>query len=135
MIPMGYEYGFRRRLHVVDTRPEHWEKPTFDLTSFIADVNRMKASVPVLNEEGPQRAFAVGDGRIVCLLRRANGGGDWALSVINTDWGSAATARMDGLDADIAHGREVTPGGKSEAFAAGTELTLQPGEVRVFIRQ
>jgi len=135
MIPMGYEYGFRRRLHVVNTRPEDWEEPTFDLTSFIADVNRMKASVPVFNEEASQRAFAVGDGRIVCLLRCASGGGDWALSMINTDWGSAATARADGLDEDISQGREVTPSGESKAFAAGDELTLQPGQVRVFIRK
>lgn len=135
MIPMGFEYGFRRRLHVVDTRPEHWEEPTFDLTSFIADVNRMKASAPVFNEEGPQRAFAVGDGRIVCLMRRANGGGEWALSAINTDWGSPATARMDGLDGDVAQGREITPGNEGAAFAAGAELTLRPGEVRVFVRE
>jgi len=135
MIPMGYEYGFRRRLHVVDTRPEHWEEPTFDLTSFIAEVNRMKASVPALNEEGPQRSFAIGDGRVVCLLRRTNKGRDWVLSVINTDWGSPATARMDGLDRNVAKGREVTPGGANQAFAAGVELSLEPGEVRVFVKQ
>ncbi len=132
MIPMGYEYGFRRRLHVVDTRPEHWENPAFDLTSFIADVNRMKASAPVLNEEGPQRAFTVGDGRMTCLQRRAKRGKGWAVSLLNTDWGSPVTARVDGLDGDIAKGREITPGKDGGAFAAGDEVTLAPGEVRVF---
>lgn len=132
MIPMGYEYGFHRRLHVVDTRPKHWEKPAFDLTSFIADVNRMKASTPVLNVEGPQRAFTVGNGRVVCLLRRAIRVKSWTVSVINTSWKSPATARMDRLDGDIATGREITPGGEGGAFSAGAELTLKPGEVRVF---
>ncbi len=36
MMPIGYEYGFRNRLHVVETRPEHWEEPAVDLTEFIA---------------------------------------------------------------------------------------------------
>ena len=31
---------------------------------YIGEVNRMKASLPVLNEEGPQRAVPLGDGRI-----------------------------------------------------------------------
>lgn len=135
MIPMGFEYGFRQRLHVVKTRPGDWEKPTFDLSAFIADVNAMKAAVPVLNEEGPQRALKVGDGRIVCLLRRANEGGDWALSLINTDWASKARARIDGLDGDVAQGREVTPGGKKESWSAGAETTLDPGEIKVFVKK
>ncbi len=135
MIPMGYEYGFRRTLHVVKTRPKDWEDPTFDLTGFIADVNKMKASVPVLNEEGPQRAFKVGDGRIVCLLRRASKGSDWALTVINTEWESNASGRIDLSDKDIAQGREITPGGRNEAFAAGEKLTLEPGEIRIFVKQ
>ena len=132
MIPMGYEYGFKRRLHVVETRPKHWEKPTFDLTAFIASVNRMKVSVPVLNEEGPQRAIPLGDGRVMCLFRRALRGRDWALSVINTDWGSDIPARIGGLHDDVRGGREVTPGKEGGVFDAGAELRLQPGEIRVF---
>jgi starch synthase (maltosyl-transferring) len=31
MIPIGFEYGFRRRLHVVNTRPSDWEQPNIDL--------------------------------------------------------------------------------------------------------
>ena len=27
MIPMGYEYGFKKRLNVVETRPQDWEAP------------------------------------------------------------------------------------------------------------
>jgi hypothetical protein len=92
----------------------------------------MKASASVLNEEGPQRAFTVGDGRMTCLLRRAKRGKGWAVSLLNTDWGAPVTARVDGLDGDIAKGREITPGNDGGAFAAGDEVTLAPGEVRVF---
>ena len=54
MIPMGFEFGFKKRLNVVKTRPRNWETPTYDLTGYLAGVNRMKKGCPVLLEEGPQ---------------------------------------------------------------------------------
>lgn len=93
----------------------------------------MKASVPVLNEEGPQRTFEVGDGRTVCLVRQANDGGDWALSVINTDWGSPARVSTDALGVDIAKGREITPGRGKQSLGSGAELAIEPGQVLVFV--
>ncbi len=57
-ITQGYEYGFAERLNVVDTQPEAWDRQrataAFDLSSFVAEVNRMKASLPALNKEGAQ---------------------------------------------------------------------------------
>ena len=48
----GYEFGFRRRLDVVRTRPEDWEPPRFDLTAFITRVNALKRQHPLLRREG-----------------------------------------------------------------------------------
>lgn len=36
MIPIGFKFGFRKRLHVVKTRPEDWEETEIDLTSYIS---------------------------------------------------------------------------------------------------
>src|SRR5262249_11380911 len=55
MMPMGFEYGFRRRLDVVRTRPDWWEQGLFDLSDFIAEANAAKAQSIVLSAEGPQR--------------------------------------------------------------------------------
>ena len=33
LMPIGFEYGFRKALHVVQTRPKDWEDPTWDLTA------------------------------------------------------------------------------------------------------
>ena len=141
MIPIGYEYGFRRRLHVVETRPKDWETPLFDICDYIGEVNRMKAATPVLNEEGPQRAIPLGDGRLVCLLRRAMRGPDWVVTLINSDQGAPATARLEGLDGTMGEGREITPDAGShhserrEPLRPDEEVTLGPGEVRIFTRR
>ena len=133
MIPVGYEYGFRRNLHVVETRPDDWEKPTFDLCAYIGDVNRMKAAEPVLNEEGPQHLIFEENAFIIGLLRRAMRGRSWAISLINTAENSSESLRVKGLDPNIREGREITPGNERGAFAPGSEITLEPGEIRVFV--
>ena len=85
LMPMGYEFGFRRRLHVVETTPDHWEEPRFDISEAIAAINEMRSGLPVLNEEGPQRAVdgPALHGDAVALVRTSEGGGDVVLTVIN----------------------------------------------------
>ncbi|MBV9439223.1 MAG: hypothetical protein JOZ24_04445, partial [Candidatus Eremiobacteraeota bacterium] len=92
MMPAGYEYGFDRPLDVVMTRPLHWQKPRFDISRFVAEVNAMKARVPALNEEGPERAVwaqppALG------LLRSATAGSSYAVALLNAD--SSCSAAVD----------------------------------------
>lgn len=132
MIPIGFEYGFRKRLHVVSTRASDWEKPAFDLTGFIRDVNAMKASLPILNEEGPQRYHQFGDGRLIGLVRRPMRGQGWVFTLINADPWNPVRGWIGNLDGDIGGGREVTPGSRGEPLRVGEEYTLQPAEIRVF---
>lgn len=133
MIPIGFEYGFRNKLQVVDTRPEDWEKPIFDLSEFICEVNRMKAETPVLNEEGPQKQIFMSDERVVCLLRRALHGSACCVSFLNSGHDQRVTVRIQDLDADVTAGREITPDRPRGEFFAGQEISLEPSEVRVFV--
>lgn len=71
MMPIGYEFGFRKKPHVVETRPEDWEPPLFDLTGFIGAVNRLKTDVPLLQGEGSLRALTGGDINLLVIERRS----------------------------------------------------------------
>ena len=133
MIPVGFEYGFRGRLNVVHTRPQHWEQPLIDITAYIAAVNRMRANIPVLNEEGPQRQLQSGDPAVACLLRRSLEGPSWVLSVINTDLRNPHQACISGLDDDSLLAREVTPGREGQTLATGEIMLLAPAEARIFV--
>ena len=55
LMPMGFEYGWGRRLAVVMGRDGAAEPKRFDLSLFVAEINAMKLAIPALNEEGPQR--------------------------------------------------------------------------------
>src|SRR6185503_10294368 len=59
MMPMGFEYGWSRRISVVPNGDEEDREPArFDLQPFIAGVNQMRRTIPALNEEGPQRRLS-----------------------------------------------------------------------------
>jgi starch synthase (maltosyl-transferring) len=133
MMPVGFEFGFDRKLDVVKTRPTDWQKPRFDLSEFIAGVNRMKASQPALNVEGPQTWSRPGDSGMVALLRTAPKAG-WALTLINSDRRHArnmTAARLAELGVRLP-GREITPGHRATRLGEHASIRLEPSEVRVF---
>jgi starch synthase (maltosyl-transferring) len=155
MMPIGYEFGFRRRLHVVETRPEHWEEPSFDLRDFIARVNAMKTKTPVLNEEGPQSRFTDSDEPVVGLLRRSQQQAQRSATLINPDLEEAREYSRERLikvlDCAADQLQEITPAfndsaddeadnpdeDKTDDGAADASTTaalhLPPRSLRVFI--
>jgi starch synthase (maltosyl-transferring) len=144
LMPMGYEYGCRTRLDVVETRPGDWawetERPRLDLTGYVAAVNRTKAAVPALNVEGPQRLITAPHSPVVGLLRLASGdlasSDEAAIVLVNPD-----PARVQGIDPGpllnqaggrIARFDDVTPETAPLPFEPGRPLTLAPASLRVF---
>lgn len=51
MIPIGFEFGFRKKLDVVHTYPDWWEHTNINLSDFIRHINVIKDSYEVLNIE------------------------------------------------------------------------------------
>ncbi|MCR6631556.1 MAG: DUF3416 domain-containing protein [Magnetospirillum sp.] len=90
MMPIGYEWGWRTKPDVVATRPTDREAIHYDLSEFIAGLNRIKADTPALNAEGPQRRLTAPADPVVALLRLTPGEDEAALLVMNTDVGTPA---------------------------------------------
>lgn len=135
MMPMGYEFGFRRKLHVVETRPENPEQPLFDISSFIRSTNEMKSVVKALNEEGAQWRFTPPGSPLVGLLREGSDGGKVA-GLINRDshYGHEFPVRFlsEAMKMEGGSIREITPQGASDAVGA-EPIRLAPLEMRVFL--
>jgi starch synthase (maltosyl-transferring) len=85
MMPIGFEYGFRRRLHVVETRAEDWETPAWDICDFVTTVNRLKTSRQVFNEEGALDPLALGNAHLFAFVKWSRDRTERALIVINKD--------------------------------------------------
>lgn len=85
MIPIGFEFGFRQRLHVADTRPTHWETAGVDLTAFIKNVNRVKAENPVFHEDAPTEILPTDNPNILLLWKGSLNARQEALLILNKD--------------------------------------------------
>lgn len=85
MMPMGYEYGFKKSLHVCHSSPEDWETTEVDITEFITEVNAFKASYKVFQEDGPINMIGHGQTPILFLWKASNCCQEEALIILNKD--------------------------------------------------
>ena len=97
MIPIGYEFGFRKQVNVVETRPTDWERRWMDLRPFITRVNALKRSHPVLQGEGVLRVCGDLHGDTLVLERSASDAplAEKGWIVINKVWAEGREVRLD----------------------------------------
>jgi starch synthase (maltosyl-transferring) len=136
MIPVGFEYGFRKRLHVVQTVPADWEQTTVDLRSFIAKVNGIKRAYAVLHEESPIRLFPCHNPNILLMGKGWAGRRDQALLILNKDIWNHQEFTTDHfrhfLDSDAAP-RDVSPEYALETVHEPFHYGLRPGQGIVLV--
>lgn len=136
LMPIGYEYGFRRKLDVVATSPDDWERPSFDLSGFITEWNRLRQGWRGFSVEGPQRSPVFGRSEVVGFLRsHPEDGAEWSLTLINANLTRARPVSLTGCpDLDAAGAAvEISPQRERAPIPAGADLILKPGEVRTLL--
>ncbi|HZB36854.1 MAG TPA: alpha-amylase family glycosyl hydrolase, partial [Beijerinckiaceae bacterium] len=139
LMPIGYEWGYRRPLHVVETTPEQREKTGIDISDFVAAINVLRAELPAANTEGAQWRLSAPDATYLALLRFDSGHPASArnamLVLANLSEAPLAVrtgpllARSGGYLGQFA---ERTPGEAPASFRPGETVTLAPNAVRVF---
>lgn len=85
MMPIGFEFGFRKPLHVIHTTPADWEKTEVDLTSYIAKVNVVKKGHAVFHEESLTSIFPCQNPNILLMWKASVQHKDEALLILNKD--------------------------------------------------
>jgi starch synthase (maltosyl-transferring) len=134
MMPIGFEYGFRRRLDVVKTQPEDWETPQWDLSEFIASVNRLKSAYRVFNEEGPIEAVDTGNPRVFAFVKSSVDKKERALILLNTDrrqGQSCQLARMGYVFSGMTEVQDISPEGRLQHTPDYQTGQLNPSGIHV----
>ncbi|MHA1891585.1 MAG: alpha-amylase family glycosyl hydrolase [Promethearchaeota archaeon] len=86
MLPIGYEFGFKKKLDVVKMKPTDWETPSFDISSYIKYINNFKKNHRCLNEEGPLIHHDYHDKAILILKKISLNKKQQILLIYNKDW-------------------------------------------------
>jgi starch synthase (maltosyl-transferring) len=129
---VGYEFGFRRRLHVIETRPSDREEPWFDLTGFVRQVNALKRRHPLLAGEGRLARVETAEPEVTVLRRWSDDEGTHrGLVLINRDPRGEREIRLD-LSELRGEARLHQPWARDaveEGLAAPPTVRLAPAEV------
>ncbi len=136
MMPIGYEFGFSRRLHVAETRPEHWEQQAVDLSDFIRHINAIKAEYPVFQEESLLQRLDHPNPALLLLWKASTNGNGQALLILNKDPWNGQHFHCDDLYRHIQAPpplKDVSPEWPMDHLPTPFEFDLGPGMGRVLV--
>jgi starch synthase (maltosyl-transferring) len=136
MMPMGFEYGARRPLHVVDTRPEDWQTDGHDLREYVTKVNAIKRAHPVFGEECPTSILQCDNPNILLVWKASIKAKDEALLILNKDRWRHQEFRTDHFRRFVQSGaplRDVSPEYPLEYLQEPFHYALRPGQGIVLV--
>ncbi len=86
LMPMGYEFGHRRQMHVVNSRPADWEGETgVDLSDFIRKVNDLKAAHEVFRGDHPTTILHTDNPNVLLMWKGSSRTREETLVILNKD--------------------------------------------------
>ena len=136
MMPIGFEFGFCKRSHVVKTRPEDWEETDIDLTSFITEVNKLKSNQAIFQEEAPTEILYAGNPNILLMWKASINDQEEALLILNMDIYNKQHFYEESLQEFVQAGaplRDLSPEYPMEYIPVPFSYDLRPGQGIVMI--
>ncbi len=136
LMPVGFEFGFRKRLHVVQSRPSDWETTDLDLRPFITAVNRIKRQYPLFQEECPTSVLPYHNPNILLLWKASTRGPFELLLIMNKDIYSHQEFATDHFRHFVQAGaplRDVSPEYRLEYIPEPFHYALRPGQGIVLV--
>lgn len=136
MMPMGYEFSFKKRPHVVKTRPQDWEETGIDLTVFIKDVNRIKENYTIFQEESPTEFLSCDNPNILVMWKASINTQEESLIILNKDIYNKQHFYADSLHKFIQAGgplNDVSPEYRLEYIPEPFSYDLRPGQGLVLV--
>ncbi|MCL5024588.1 MAG: alpha-amylase family glycosyl hydrolase [Nitrospirae bacterium] len=136
MMPVGFEFGFRKGLHVVKTRPGDWEQTDIDLTSFIAKVNALKAGHGIFQEDAHTEILHSDNPKVLLMWKASSRTREESLLILNKDIGRPQHFRAENLQQFFQAGAplaDISPEHPLDYIPSPFSYDLQPGQGIVLV--
>jgi len=131
MMPMGFEFGFTKKLHVVKTSPTDWEQTSVDLTSFISKVNAMKAANPIFQEDAATEMLYYHNPHILVMWKASTNTSEELLLILNKDIWNKQNFYTENLQTYFHAGTplvDISPEYRLDYIPAPFSYDLRPGQ-------
>ncbi len=136
MMPMGYEFGFSKPLHVVTTTPADWEHTPVDVTAYIREVNHIKSHHRAFQEESITELWGCSNPSVLMMWKAAVSDGSQALIILNKDVWNRQYCQVDDLYHYVQAPPpliDVSPQWPMDYLPTPFEYELPPGMGRVLV--
>lgn len=136
MAPIGFEFGFRKKPHVVHTTPEDWEGEPLDLRPFIRRCNRVKRSYGVFQEDAPTEILPYENHQVLVMWKGSSKGRHEALIILNKDVHNRQDFWAQSLRHYVQSGMAlqcVSPENPMDHVSQPFHYQLRPGEAVVLV--
>lgn len=138
MMPMGFEFGLRKQLHVVHTTPNDWQVNGTDITPFITKANDIKRRFPVFCEESLVNVFPCNNSNVLLMWKASTRGKGEALLILNKDTHHHQDFFTDSFRHFVQAGRplkDVSPEYPLQYIHEPFHYSLRPGQGIVLVTQ
>lgn len=129
---IGFEYGFGRRLDVVQTVPDWWEEKKYDISEEITKINNIKSEYKVLSEDNMIDIIR-SDDKIFAFSKCSLDGSEKVLVIFNKNGHYREEFFFGGIE-NYMGGKciDISFGHKMENISYDLHYVLNPFEVKVF---
>ena len=136
MMPIGFEFGFRKKLHVVKTRPTDWEETNVDLTSFITKVNEIKSEHTIFQEEALTEILYQANPNVLLMWKASVHTHQESLLILNKDIHNEQHFHAESLKEFVQAGAplvDVSPEYQMDYIPTPFSYDLRPGQGIVLV--
>lgn len=136
MMPMGFEYGFRKPLHVVHTTPNDWEQTSVDLSQFVTRTNALRNQHPVFQDENPTSLLPCYNPNVLLMWKASVKEKEEALLILNRDLHQHQEFQTDHFRHFVqSHAplRDVSPEFSMDYLHEPFHYSLRPGQGIVLV--
>lgn len=133
-ITVGFEYGFTRKIDVVNTNPTWWEEKKYDLTYEIARINEIKSKYKILREDNVISPYDLKNENLFAFSKESRDGNEKIFVIINKSESAFEFAYIDAFY-DMMGGfeiQDISHGHRMDFIPDFLEYGLKPGEVKLF---
>ncbi len=135
MIPMGFEFGLRKRLNVVSTTPQDWPTSPWetgiDLREFIKEVNEIKAAHSLFAEEAPTAMLPYENPNVLVMWKASASGSEESLLILNKDIREKQRFQTEAVLKFLQSGlpvADISPEYRLDYVPSPFEYDLRPGQ-------
>ncbi len=136
MMPMGFEFGARKKPHVVKSRPKDLDVGDIDLMEYIRQVNAVKAEHPVFQEEAPTEVLGNHNPNVLVMWKGSIKSQEESLLILNKDIHNRQPFTIPRVQDLVQAGAplvDISPGDRLDYIPEPFSYELGPGQGIVLI--